>query len=1047
MILSKNKIERIDPDNLISDFINQEKLGDILIIVPTNRKIRYLKRQLISQSPGSSVSKLNLHTFETFTTQIFQKNDLDSFKTISEASSAVLLSKSFKKTELKYFSNYKTEIPRGTLDRIKNVITQYKLNGISPDQIISESKKLEGSEKLKATDIANVYKNYLAYCKELNVYETGDVYSEVLRLDKKDFVLRFNKSFTGIGTILINGFDEFTQPEIDIISRTADVEGVKLFVMFDYYRYNPALFSHLDNCYEKFKSNGFNEVEDTSQIQFNDYQKRIREKLFLLNENDSPKPSQVETVKIIAQSPEEEIRLIAKEIKSLITKKNVDVDSITVAFNLISDHSAIIRDVFNEYGIPFNLTDRYALNESQPVIALINFLEILENNFYYKNIFRALTGRWIKINGLDLSNLLRVSSNLKIVSGYKNWIDSISITIGEINYNNDDEENRFLPIEFYSKAKDDIEAIFEMLKPFREKKTIYEFKEEFRKLIYILGLPQRIVNDHENYIEKNVKAITVSLETLDELFDLLVDENGNDKKFPLGYFLSQIKTALQFTRYNIKERHASGVLVTSVNEIRGLNFDYVFIGGLVDGEFPTRYQPEIFLSGSYKKDEYRHILEDRYHFYQTLCCAKKGLYLSYALKDEKKEFTPSTFVNDLLRLFNVKEKSFKDYSNLIYNKSELMKHVVNLDWEKDRDKLNNLSIDVDKLMVDLSVDKLRLENPFGESEFTGDISKIISDEAKTKLEDQKEKQYSASQLEEYAKCPFQYFLKRILQLETIEEPTEELESFELGSIIHSILYEFYITLKEKGIILSQCDDETIKLAEKLIFSIAEKKLDKLRLSSTLVFYEREKILGIAGDKKKSILYKFLEEERNSSDGFIPQYFEMGFGQFKNSKDKDADEFLIGNVKVRGKIDRVDIDDANETYKVFDYKLSGKRPTKKELETGISLQLPLYLYASKILIEAEMNKEFNPAAAVIYSLKLSNKDFGGKNIHISSSRSPGEEELLQSNKELINICNEFIPAYVKNIVNGKFNLSTLEDRENKVCRFCDFKSICRIQEVT
>ena len=79
-----------------------------------------------------------------------------------------------------------------------------------------------------------------------------------------------------------------------------------------------------------------------------------------------------------------------------------------------------------------------------------------------------------------------------------------------------------MPIEFYSKAKDDIEAIFEMLKPFREKKTIYEFKNELRKLIYTLGLPQRIVNDHEDYIEKNVKAITVFLETLDELFDLLV---------------------------------------------------------------------------------------------------------------------------------------------------------------------------------------------------------------------------------------------------------------------------------------------------------------------------------------------------------------------------------------------------------------------------------------------------------------------------------------------------------------------------------------------
>lgn len=1044
MILSKNKIEKFDPDNLINDYISQAKLGEILIIVPTNRKIRYLKRELVLQSPGKSVSKINLHTFETFTTQIFQTNDFDSFKTLSEASSAVLLSKSFKKTELKYFSNYKSEIPRGTLDRIKNVITQYKLNGITPNQIISEAKKLEGSEKLKALDIANVYKNYLAYCKELNVYETGDVYSEVLSLDKEDFVLRFNNSFNEIKTIVINGFDEFTQPEIDIINRTADVDGVELYVMFDYYRYNPALFSHLDNCYEKFKAKGFNEVEDTSPIQFNDYQKRTQQKLFLLNENDSPKPSEIETVKIIAQSPEEEIRLIAKEIKSLITKNNVDVDSITVVFNLISDHSAIIRDVFNEYGILFNLTDRYALNESPPVIALINFLEILENNFYYKNIFRALTGRWIKINGLDLSNLLRVSSNLKIVSGYKNWIDSISRTIDEINYN-DYEDNRFLPIEFYSQAKDDIEAIFEMLKPFGEKKAIYEFKDELRKLIYNLDLPQRIVNDHEDYIEKNVKAVSVFLETLDELFDLLADENGTDKKFPLSYFLSQIKTALQFTRYNIKERHASGVLVTSVNEIRGLNFDYVFIGGLVDGEFPTRYQPEIFLSGSYKKDEYRHILEDRYHFYQTLCCAKKRLYLSYAMKDEKKEFTPSTFVNDLLRLFSVKEKSFKDYIDLVYSKSELMKYAAILDLENDKDKLESLGIDVEKLKTDLSIDKLRLENPFGETEFTGSISINISEDSKAKLSEQKEKQYSASQLEEYAKCPFQYFLKRILQLETIEEPTEELESFELGSIIHSILYEFYSKLREQSIILSQCDDDTFKQVEKIIFSIAEKKIDKLRLNSTMIFFEREKILGIAGNKKKSILYKFLEEERNNSEGFTPKYFEMSFWQFKNSKEENKEEFFISDIKVRGKIDRVDVNPDENKFKVIDYKLSGKRPAKKELETGTSLQLPLYLYASKKLIEAELNKELNPAAAIIYSLKLSNKDFGRKNIHISSSRTPSEDELLKSNEELIKICSEIIPIYVKNIAEGKFNLSKLEDRENKVCRFCDFKSICRIQE--
>ena len=99
----------------------------------------------------------------------------------------------------------------------------------------------------------------------------------------------------------------------------------------------------------------------------------------------------------------------------------------------------------------------------------------------------------------------------------------------------------------------------------------------------------------------------------------------------------------------------------------------------------------------------------------------------------------------------------------------------------------------------------------------------------------------------------------------------------------------------------------------------------------------------------------MEEERNNTDGFKPEYFEMSFGQFKNQKDDEVNEMLIGEVKVRGKIDRVDVKSDENTNKVIDYKLSGKRPAKKDLENGLSLQLPLYLYASKKMIEAELEK--------------------------------------------------------------------------------------------
>ncbi len=58
MILSKNKIKSLNPDDLLNDFIQQEKLDELLIIVPTNRKIRYLKRELISALTETSCYKI-----------------------------------------------------------------------------------------------------------------------------------------------------------------------------------------------------------------------------------------------------------------------------------------------------------------------------------------------------------------------------------------------------------------------------------------------------------------------------------------------------------------------------------------------------------------------------------------------------------------------------------------------------------------------------------------------------------------------------------------------------------------------------------------------------------------------------------------------------------------------------------------------------------------------------------------------------------------------------------------------------------------------------
>src|SRR3989337_3993898 len=73
-------------------------------------------------------------------------------------------------------------------------------------------------------------------------------------------------------------------------------------------------------------------------------------------------------------------------------------------------------------------------------------------------------------------------------------------------------------------------------------------------------------------------------------------------------------------------------------------------------------------------------------------------------------------------------------------------------------------------------------------------------------------------------------------------------------------------------------------------------------------------------------------------------------------------------------------------------------------------------------------------------------FGRQPIKLSRKKTTAEEE-VGLNEKLIKICLESVEKYVAAIQEGKFHLSMLEDREAKVCQYCNFRAICRIQEAS
>mgnify|MGYP003288528770 CR=1 FL=1 len=174
------------------------------------------------------------------------------------------------------------------------------------------------------------------------------------------------------------------------------------------------------------------------------------------------------------------------------------------------------------------------------------------------------------------------------------------------------------------------------------------------------------------------------------------------------------------------------------------------------------------------------------------------------------------------------------------------------------------------------------------------------------------KTISASQLESYFKCPFYYFASNILKVKP--RLSGEIQSLDVGNILHEILFEYYKRKKQVGDIYDFCRTQ--------IFNFVDAN-DRLRInvnSPILIALIDEAVRVING-------LNYIDE--NSS--FKPHLFEFEF------KGKTA--LNLGNVNLVGKVDRVD--KFEDYLRVVDYKSGKADASLKELYYGNKLQLFLY----------------------------------------------------------------------------------------------------------
>ncbi len=554
----------------------------------------------------------------------------------------------------------------------------------------------------------------------------------------------------------------------------------------------------------------------------------------------------------------------------------------------------------------------------------------------------------------------------------------------------------------------------------------------------------------------------------------------------LDDYIQKLHHIAKHTNYqNRSATKADAVKITQLSELRSLEFKIVFLCNFVEGSFPENYRPDPLLPDHPYRTEEEQLHDNRFMFYGVLKSFRERLYLLTPKREGEANLIPSPFLGQLKTIVTVEEMEVPNpargsvpgflskYGDHVWTTPTPSDEEFPADIAEMRPLINHV----------VKVEKSR-EKTHDHLAYEGILTaETLSLASQKRLENRRQWIYSVTELETYAKCPFQYFVDTVLKFSIKDDETEdELSGLEKGSLLHDVLFEFYNNRRiEKRPPIGQCDEEIFKDAETQLNELLNRKATEQRNGrKDKLIDENNLFWRIDIEKLRVALRKWLEAERTYGLAVLPRYFEVSFGQEREPTDPElgcTKAIRIGEVRMKGKIDRIDI--GNGTFNIVDYKTGSSTVRMPEILSGRSLQLPIYLQTAKKLLEMYSGTGLEPAAGLYHKIRLDQckvelgigtesengvaySNYNGKDWKPVGSTS-GQLLADETFDARLTRVSGYVQHYVDSISKGTFPLitrvETFVDSEeegdtpitpkNKTepCSYCRYKRVCRVGAIS
>jgi ATP-dependent helicase/nuclease subunit B len=933
--------------------------GEPLIFLAPKQATFQLERQLLETGEISGFTRLQILSFDRLAQFVFEKLNVAPPKLLSAEGRLMVLRALLLRhaDELKLFrgsvrrAGFAQELGALLAELQQHQFTPAKLRTLIADE------KLRRELRDKLHDLALLAEKYAGWLREHELQDANNLLDFATEaLHGKTFNLQ--PSTFNLAALWLDGFAEMTPQEMALLAAvvplcehatlafcletepTPEASWLSIWsAIGKTFQRCRAQIANLPSCEVKTeilrREPGKNRFKDDSALAELEQNWSLR----IQNPQSAIRNPQSAISIAACANPEAEATFAAREILKFVRLKNAGNrfrDCAVLVRQLEGYHQPLAR-VFRRYGIPFFLDRRESVAHHPLAELTRNALRTVAFDWRADDWFAALKSGFSPVAETEIDRL----ENAALESGWrgKKWREP-------------------LPEEYCERLR---KIIFPPFDNFRAALESHNFKPTGAQLAEILRelgndlkveptLERWSLDEEKSAIRNPQSAIHSTVwEQMNAWLDNLALAFPREP-LPLRDWLPILEEGLSNLTVGVIPPALDEVLIGAVDRARNPTLKFALVLGVNESFFPAAPAAPVILTNSDREEleqqnaalgtsPFDQISRERYLGYIACTRANERLALTFSKQNaDGKMLNPSPFVAQLQRVFP--QLKVEDVStNLDWREAE---HANELIAPLETIKNSKLTIKNWERLLELPALKLLAENlgalrePYEKENLSPALAqKLYGPVLKS----------SVSRLEEFAQCPFKFFVRSGLHAN--ERKVFELDARERGNFQHDVLKIFHEQLQAEG---KRWRDLLPAEARERVGQIAAAQMEHFRdglfRDSAETFFAASSLAAALQDFVEVIVGWMRGQHE-----FDPAAAELGFG----GKDDAApawDIVLGGGRKLalQGRIDRVDLWRSLRTATgealavVTDYKSGGKKLDSLLVQNGIQLQLLAYLGA-------------------------------------------------------------------------------------------------------